>query len=143
MFDLYNIYKNRRFSPGAPLGVAEAPHFNKERDEHMESAKLDIGSVIRTERKKLGISLDEAAEYANMSSCYFSKFFKKITGMNFITYVTDCKIEAAQKMLLDTDMPVINIAYELSYSETNYFSKAFKRKVGMSPTEYREIHCGE
>lgn len=87
---------------------------------------------------KGGISLDEAAEYANMSSCYFSKFFKKITGMNFITYVTDCKIEAAQKMLLDTDMPVINIAYELSYSETNYFSKAFKKKVGVTPTEYRE-----
>lgn len=87
---------------------------------------------------KGGISLDEAAEYANMSSCYFSKFFKKITGMNFITYVTDCKIEAAQKMLVDTDMPVINIAYELSYSETNYFSKAFKKKVGVTPTEYRE-----
>lgn len=87
---------------------------------------------------KGGISLDEAAEYANMSSCYFSKFFKKITGMNFITYVTDRKIEAAQEMLLDTDMPVINIAYELSYSETNYFSKAFKKKVGVTPTEYRE-----
>lgn len=87
---------------------------------------------------KGGISLDEAAEYANMSSCYFSKFFKKITGMNFITYVTDSKIEAAQEMLLDTDMPVINIAYELSYSETNYFSKAFKKKVGVTPTEFRE-----
>ena len=85
---------------------------------------------------KGGISLDEAAEYANMSSCYFSKFFKKITGMNFITYVTDCKIEAAQKMLLDTDMPVINIAYELSYSETNYFSKAFKKKVGVRSEEH-------
>lgn len=87
---------------------------------------------------KRGISLDKAAEYVNMSACYFSKFFKKITGENFITYVTDSKIEAAKKMLLDTDMPVINIAYELSYSETNYFSKAFKKKVGVTPTEYRE-----
>ena len=89
---------------------------------------------------KDGISLDEAAEYANMSSCYFSKFFKKVMGMNFITYVTDCKIEAAQRMLEDTDMSVINIAYELSYSETNYFSKAFKKKVGVTPTEYRGLH---
>lgn len=89
---------------------------------------------------KSGIGLDEAAEYVNMSSCYFSKFFKKMTGENFITYVTDCKIESAKKMLLDTDMPVINIAYELSYSETNYFSKAFKKKVGVTPTEYRESH---
>lgn len=89
------------------------------------------------------INLDRAAEYANMSSYYYSRVFKKMTGVNFITYVTDRKIEIAQDMLVETDMPVINIAYELSYNEPNYFSKAFKRKVGMSPTEYREIHCGE
>lgn len=95
-----------------------------------------LNYIDRNVRK--GISLDEAADYVNMSSCYFSKFFKKITGENFITYVTDRKIEIAKQMLLDTDLPVINIAYELSYSETNYFSKAFKKKVGLTPTEYRE-----
>lgn len=89
---------------------------------------------------KEGIGLDEAAEYANMSSSYFSKFFKRITGVNFITYMMDGKISAAKEMLTDTDMPVINIAYELSYSETNYFGKAFKKKVGLTPTEYREQH---
>lgn len=87
---------------------------------------------------KKGITLDDAAEYVNMSSSYFSKFFKKSTGINFITYVTDRKIEFAKDMLENTDMPVINIAYELSYNETNYFSKAFKKKVGVTPTEYRE-----
>lgn len=91
---------------------------------------------------KDGVSLEQAAEYANMSSYYFSRFFKKITGVNFITYVTDCKIAIAQEMLEDTDMPVISIAYELSYNEANYLSKVFKRKVGMTPTEYREAHCG-
>lgn len=91
---------------------------------------------------KRGLSLDDAAEYANMSSCYFSKVFKKMTGQNYITYVTDGKIEAAKQMLLDTDMPVINISFELSYGETNYFSKAFKKKVGVTPTEYRE-HYGK
>lgn len=88
---------------------------------------------------KKGITLDNAAEYINMSSSYFSKFFKKSTGANFITYVTDRKIEFAKEMLENTNMPVINIAYELSYNETNYFSKAFKKKVGVTPTEYREI----
>jgi len=89
---------------------------------------------------KEGIGLDEAAEYANMSSSYFSKFFKRIAGVNFITYIMNGKISAAKDMLTDTDMPVINIAYELSYSETNYFGKAFKKKVGLTPTEYRELH---
>ena len=89
---------------------------------------------------KRGVTLDMAATYVGMSASYFSKFFKKYMGVNFITYVTDRKIEAAKDMLENTDRPVINIAYDLSYSETNYFSKTFKKKVGVTPTEYREQH---
>ena len=89
---------------------------------------------------KRGVTLDMAAAYVGMSASYFSKFFKKYMGINFITYVTDRKIEAAKEMLVNTDRPVVNIAYDLSYSETNYFSKTFKKKVGVTPTEYREQH---
>ena len=89
---------------------------------------------------KRGVTLDMAAAYVGMSASYFSKFFKKYMGVNFITYVTDRKIEAAKDMLINTDRPVVNIAYDLSYSETNYFSKTFKKKVGVTPTEYREKH---
>ncbi len=89
---------------------------------------------------KRGVTLDMAAAYVGMSASYFSKFFKKHMGVNFITYVTDRKIEAAKDMLVNTDRPVVNIAYDLSYSETNYFSKTFKKKVGVTPTEYREQH---
>ena len=89
---------------------------------------------------KRGVTLDMAAGYVGMSASYFSKFFKKYMGVNFITYVTDRKIEAAKDMLVNTDRPVVNIAYDLSYSETNYFSKTFKKKVGVTPTEYRERH---
>ena len=89
---------------------------------------------------KRGVTLDMAAAYVGMSASYFSKFFKKYMGVNFITYVTDRKIEAAKDMLVNTDRPVVNIAYDLSYSETNYFSKTFKKKVGVTPTEYREQH---
>ncbi len=87
---------------------------------------------------KNGITLDSAAEHINMSPSYFSKVFKKAMGTNFIVYVTDRRIELAKEMLQNTDMPVINIACELSYNETNYFSKVFKKKVGLSPTEYRQ-----
>ncbi|MBM6926033.1 response regulator transcription factor [Pseudoflavonifractor phocaeensis] len=102
----------------------------------VEGGQKILNYIDRNVRK--GLSLDKAAEYASMSSCYFSKFFKKMTGQNYIAYVTDGKIELAKQMLLDTEMPVINISYELSYGETNYFSKAFKRKVGVTPTEFRE-----
>ncbi len=87
---------------------------------------------------KKGISLEDVADYINVSTCYFSKLFKKSTGTNFISYVTEGRIEMAKEMLNYTQMPVVNIAYELSYTETNYFSKAFKKYMGMSPTEYRQ-----
>lgn len=104
----------------------------------VDSEQKILNYIDRNIRR--GVSLDEAAEYANMSSCYFSKLFKRMTGKNYITYVTDSRIEMAKRMLVDTEMPVINIAYELSYNETNYFSKAFKKKVGVTPSEYRTAH---
>lgn len=106
----------------------------------VDSEQKILNYIDRNIRR--GISLDKVAEYANMSSCYFSKLFKRMTGKNYITYVTDSKIEMAKQMLTDTEMPVINIAYELSYNETNYFSKAFKKKVGVTPSEYREARPG-
>ena len=104
----------------------------------VDSEQKILNYIDRNIRR--GVSLDEAAEYANMSSCYFSKLFKRMTVKNYITYVTDSRIEMAKRMLVDTEMPVINIAYELSYNETNYFSKAFKKKVGVTPSEYRTAH---
>lgn len=111
-------------------------HFESKGVYQLDSQQKVLNYIDR--RIKQGISLDQAAEYSNMSACYFSKVFKRLSGVTFITYVTDQKMELAQMMLQTTDLPVINIAYDLSYNETNYFSKAFKKKVGMSPTEYRE-----
>lgn len=84
------------------------------------------------------ISLDQVGEYANMSSYYLSKIFKRETGVNFVAYLTERKVELAKEMLINTDVPVINIALELSYHEPNYFSKVFKRSTGLTPTEYRK-----
>lgn len=103
---------------------------------HVSSEQRVLNFVDRSIKE--GISLDQAAEFANMSSSYFSKLFKRLTGVNFITYVTRAKMDAAKDMLAGTDMSIVNIAYELSYSETNYFGKAFKKVVGLTPTEYRE-----
>ncbi|MCI2062350.1 MAG: helix-turn-helix domain-containing protein [Eubacteriaceae bacterium] len=87
------------------------------------------------------ISLDDAADYANISKYYFSKLFKKKTGTNFITYVIDERMKIAKILLENTDKPVAAIADILAYDETNYFSKAFKKSTGMTPTAFRKS-CG-
>lgn len=87
---------------------------------------------------KRGISLEDVANHVNISTYYLSKIFKKEMGVNFITYVTDRKMDLAKEMLINTDIPVLNIALDLAYNEANYFSKAFKKKTGLTPSEYRE-----
>jgi two-component system response regulator YesN len=84
------------------------------------------------------VTLEEVAEYINISPFYLSKIFKKHTGVNFIDYLTNLKIEKAKELLEYTDMPVINIAIELSFNEPNYFARVFRKTVGMTPSKYRE-----
>jgi len=90
-----------------------------------------------------GITLEEVAEYAHLSPYYLSKLFKKEQAVNFVNYVMERRIELAKELLANTDMPILNIALELSYNEPNYFSKVFKKIAGKTPTEYREMKLRE
>lgn len=102
--------------------------------------KTEISVVLNYIEKNFnkGITLEEVAEYVHLSPYYLSKLFKKELEINFVNYVTQRRMEKAKELLRDTDKPVLNIALELSYNEPNYFSKVFKKVVGMTPTEYRE-----
>lgn len=84
-----------------------------------------------------GATLEETAEHAHVSACYLSRLFKKSLNINFITYLTQRRMELAKDMLQNSDTPVNAIALDLSYNDVNYFCKSFKKEVGMSPSEYR------
>lgn len=85
-----------------------------------------------------GVTLEEVAEHVHLSPHYLSRLFKKELNINFVNYVSERRIHLAKELLEKTDMPVINIALELSYQEPNYFSKVFKKSTGMTPSEYRK-----
>jgi two-component system response regulator YesN len=85
-----------------------------------------------------GVTLEETAEHVHLSPFYLSKLFKKELKINFVSYVTDRKIDKAKELLETTDLPILNIALDLNYQEPNYFSKVFKKVVGMTPSEYRK-----
>ena len=113
--------------------------YNNKHDAYNEIIKMVDILIDYIERNlKKGISLEDVANHVNISTYYLSKIFKKEMGVNFITYVTDRKMDLAKEMLVNTDIPVLNIALDLAYNEANYFSKAFKKKTGLTPSEYRE-----
>ena len=77
------------------------------------------------------------AEYANVSSFYLSRLFKEEKGITFINFLTDRRLEKSRELLNDTNLSIKEITASIGYNDQNYFSRLFKNKYGVSPTEYR------
>jgi AraC-like DNA-binding protein/ligand-binding sensor protein len=83
------------------------------------------------------LSLEQVARAANMSSYYFCKMFKKVVGINFTDYVARVRIEKSKNLLLNPNLRVSEIAFEVGFQSLTHFNRIFKKILGQSPTEYR------
>lgn len=83
------------------------------------------------------LSLGDVAKAVNMSTFYFCKMFKKATGLNFTDYVSRVRIEKAKNLLLNPNLRISEIAYEVGFQSLTHFNRVFKRIMGQSPTEFR------
>lgn len=84
------------------------------------------------------ITLGEVAAAIHMSSFYFCKMFKRKTGVNFTEFVSRTRIERARNLLLNPNLRVSEIAYEVGFQSLTHFNRVFKQILGQSPTEFRE-----
>lgn len=84
------------------------------------------------------LSLGEVAKSVNTSTFYFCKMFKKATGLHFTEYVSRVRIEKAKNLLLNPNLRVSEVAFEIGFQSLTHFNRVFKKIVGQSPTEYRE-----
>ena len=83
------------------------------------------------------LSLGQVARAVNTSTFYFCKMFKKVTGISFTNYLSRVRIEKAKNLLLNPNLRVSEIAYEVGFQSLTHFNRVFKKLVGQSPTEYR------
>jgi len=83
------------------------------------------------------LSLGQVAKAVNMSSYYFCKTFKKVVGINFTDYVARVRIEKSKNLLLNPNLRVSEIAFEVGFQSLTHFNRVFKKVLGQSPTEYR------
>lgn len=83
------------------------------------------------------LSLGAVAKAVNTSTFYFCKMFKKATGINFTEYVSRVRIEKSKNLLLNPNLRVSEIAYEVGFQSLTHFNRVFKKIIGQSPTEYR------
>ena len=84
------------------------------------------------------LSLAVVARQAGMSSFYFCKMFRKVTGVHFARYVSCVRVEKAKNLLLNPNYRVSEIAFEIGFQSLTHFNRIFKTIAGQSPTEYRQ-----
>ena len=83
------------------------------------------------------LSLGQVAKAVNTSTFYFCKMFKKVTGINFTDYLSRVRIEKSKNLLLNPNLRVSEIAFEVGFQSLTHFNRVFKKILGQSPTEYR------
>ena len=84
------------------------------------------------------LSLDSVSEILHISPAYLSAQFKKYQKMNFLDCLTELRINAAKELLADPFRSAAEVASMVGYEDASYFARAFKKRTGMTPTQYRK-----
>jgi len=88
------------------------------------------------------IYLKELAQLVSMSEQSFSRFFSKMMGRPFFSFLNEYRINIAGRMLVDTDWPVAQIGFACGYESLPFFHKQFNKFKGESPSKFRKRHRG-
>ncbi len=85
-------------------------------------------------------TLEEVAEAVSMSPSYMSTLFKKELGIGFSEYLIQLRCEEAKRLMRETTDPMSLIAEKVGYQDAKYFSRIFRKTVGIKPSEYRKLY---
>ncbi len=108
-----------------------------------EERQRKTGSVLEQVKEYLqehfaeDVTLEDVAEMHGISPYYLSKLFSQQNNITFIDYLTDLRMEEAKNLLVDTQKGLKEIAIDVGYANSNYFCRVFKKKTGLTPSEFR------
>lgn len=119
------------------LGLISAVSKNKFFEMSDMERKIEQAKVIMSEQVENDIDAEEISMRLGISYSWFRKMFKDYTGYAPAKYFQALKLRRAKQLLLETSLPVKEIAYRLNFCSTEYFFNTFKRATGQTPTEYR------
>jgi AraC-like DNA-binding protein/ligand-binding sensor protein len=103
---------------------------------HALSLRRAEGYIQKNYTRK--VSLQEVAHAAGLSAPYFSTVFKEEMGENLSSYLNRLRVDKAAEMLMETGLPLSEIASSCGFEDQSWFSKIFKNYTGMSPGKYRD-----
>ena len=129
LFKYSNRFYERQFINRKELSTDLLEQFNKELDKYFESGQLQEKGIP---------SIEQIASNLSVSQRYLSDTLKKETGKTTTEHLQLYLIDVAKNILLENNFSISEVAYELGFEYPQYFSRLFKKKEGISPTEYRE-----
>ena len=103
-------------------------------DENLIAKALEYISAHYTEN----LTLQNVADTVHLSKSYFSLYFKKQTGRNFVDYLIELRIREAKRLLVESESRIYDVAKAAGFKDVKYFSKVFKKITGLTPIAYRE-----
>ena len=103
---------------------------------HADVIYKSLNYIAQNYMKK--ISLEDVAAAVYLSHSYFSKIFKEETGINFVTYLNNYRISVSKNLLMDNSIDIVDVSNLVGYEDQSYFSKRFKKLIGITPGKFRE-----
>lgn len=107
---------------------------------HQHSSDESLGRVMDYLSRHYSevIRLSEVAEMVNMSESSFCRFFKQHTSKSFIDFLTDIRLGAASRALINSSLSIAEIGYDCGFNNLSNFNRIFKKKKGVTPSEFRD-----
>jgi AraC-like DNA-binding protein len=111
------------------------------RKAHAERLYECLGYI--NQNYKENITLESTALNVSFSKFHFLRWFQESVGMSFHEYLTKIRVGKAESMLLDTMLPITEIAMEAGFQSINTFNRIFRKHKNCTPTEYRQMYLLE
>ncbi|WP_414712767.1 helix-turn-helix domain-containing protein [Sphingobacterium sp. UBA5980] len=85
--------------------------------------------------------MEDVASFANLTTVAFCRYFKKYTGITFINYLNQVRIQKACRMLLEKESVAIStVAYSCGFNSITNFNRVFMKTIGITPSYYCKTH---
>ena len=120
---------------GVSLGLRD--NLIGDQSRRTRSFVLKAKEYVRGRYGEEGVSLEAVSEELGVSKSFLSAIFKGETGISFMEYLTDYRMDQAARLLVETNEKSHMIARDVGYPDPNFFSYVFKSRFGMPPSRYR------
>ncbi|WP_332695980.1 response regulator transcription factor [Halalkalibacter lacteus] len=117
--------------------ISEEDIKNEYQSKYSPDAAIKKAKSYLKENFTKEIGIESVSEEVDLSISYFSVLFKQKTGVTFLEYVTNLRIEHACLLLKTTDLKTYEIANMVGYSDQRYFSQVFKKRLHVTPSQFR------